>query len=61
MTKLTNGQYRTIVNALRIAVEIYGNDARAMDDAGQPRLARQFYAQQDEARTLADVIEQEAG
>lgn len=58
---LTNDEYRTIVNALRVAAELYNAEAHTMTEAGQVRIARQFDAQETEARRLANAIEEEIG
>lgn len=55
--KLTENQRTTIVNALRVAAEVYDGHAKAMKEAEQSELERQFKRQACEARLLADDLE----
>jgi hypothetical protein len=48
---------QTIINALRVAARAYTNDAVAMREGSQNRLAEQFDKQAEEAVKLADFIE----
>ena len=48
---------QTIVNALRVAAEVYDGHAKAMHECEQSSLERQFKRQAAEARMLADDLE----
>lgn len=65
--KITERDENTITSALRVAAEVYENDAKAVEDTAEPgaageggrSLARQFRAQALQARSLAERIEVE--
>lgn len=49
-----------VVNALRVAAETFAKDAATCKGAGDLRTAEHFEMQRDEARALADRIDEEA-
>lgn len=57
---LNESERSTLTAALRVAADQYATDAYTCDQSGQPRLAHQFRIQHDEARALADKLEQAA-
>ena len=46
-----------IITSLRVAAEVYANDARVAREAGEQRVAEQFGRQAAGSRALADHIE----
>ena len=57
--RLTESQRQTIINALHVAALQYFADADSLSTVpGHTRMAEQFRKQYDDARALADVIEQ---
>jgi len=55
--KFTHGQLNLIQQALRVAAEQYGKDRSTAIAESQGRIANQFYKQAQDARELADWIE----
>jgi len=53
--RLTDSQVCALVLALRVAVQVYGDDASC--DCQHPRVAAQFRKQAAEAAALADQLE----
>jgi hypothetical protein len=53
--QLSDSRIAFVANALRVAAEVYGTDARNL--AHQDRTAQQFLKQQADALTLADLFD----
>jgi len=57
MRTLSNHEHGMLLNALRVAAEVYAADARTMDNAGIERLADQFRKQRVDALRLMESLE----
>lgn len=57
MRAISEREHHIIVSALRVAAAQYGRDQDSMMRDGQLRLAKQFQAQAEEARQLAEKLE----
>jgi len=55
---LTEKQWRTVYEALRVAADVYAQDARISKNGGVPRLAAAFEQQRAAAAELLELIEQ---
>jgi hypothetical protein len=61
MRQFTDTETYTVVNGLRVAADLFKQNAEELDGGNYARLKEQFLRQEKESRELADRIEMHGG